>query len=39
LFFILSGVDGFCKENLVYDGRPVRTPEDGVRPAKRKRVG
>ena len=35
----VSGVGGFCKENLVYDGRPVRTPEDGVRPAKRKRVG
>ena len=35
----VSGVGGFCKENLFYDGRPVRTPEDGVRPAKRKRVG
>jgi hypothetical protein len=34
----VSGVGGFCKENLFYDGRPVRTPEDGVR-VKRKKVG
>jgi hypothetical protein len=36
----VSGVGGFCTENQFYDGKPVRTPEDGVRAApKRKRVG
>ena len=35
----VSGVGGFCTQNQFYDGLPVRTPEDGVRPAKRKRVG
>lgn len=35
----VSGIGGFCKENQFYDGRPVRTPEDGGRPVKRKRVG
>jgi hypothetical protein len=30
----LSGNGGFCNPNNFYDGRPVRTPEDG--PARRK---
>ncbi|MEW6451470.1 MAG: DUF3551 domain-containing protein [Pseudomonadota bacterium] len=34
----VSGVGGFCKENLFYDGKPVTTPEDRV-PARRKRTG
>ena len=25
----ISGNGGFCRENGFYDGRPVRTPEDG----------
>jgi hypothetical protein len=25
----VSGVGGFCRVNLFYDGLPVRTPEDG----------
>lgn len=24
----VSGVGGFCRQNMFYDGRPVRTPED-----------
>ncbi len=24
----ISGVGGFCRHNMFYDGRPVRTPED-----------
>jgi hypothetical protein len=31
----VSGVGGFCRRNLFYDGRPVVTPED--RPVRRKR--
>ena len=27
----LSGMGGFCQPNNFYDGRPVRTAEDGVR--------
>ena len=27
----VSGVGGFCVPNNFYDGRPVVTPEDGVR--------
>jgi hypothetical protein len=30
----ISGNGGFCNPNNFYDGRPVRTPEDG--PARRK---
>ena len=26
----ISGVGGFCRENGFYDGRPMRTPEDGT---------
>ena len=34
----VSGVGGFCRENLFYDGRPVRTPEDyDDRPRRRQR--
>jgi hypothetical protein len=25
----VSGVGGFCRQNSFYDGRAVRTPEDG----------
>jgi hypothetical protein len=33
----ISGNGGFCGPNTFYDGRPVTTPEDGLRmPAKRK---
>jgi hypothetical protein len=31
----VSGVGGFCRQNLFYDGRPVRTPEDGPPPRRR----
>ena len=24
----IRGLGGFCRENLFFDGRPVRTPED-----------
>jgi hypothetical protein len=27
----ISGNGGFCRENGFFDGRPVRTPEDGPR--------
>jgi hypothetical protein len=27
----ISGNGGFCNPNTFYDGRPVTTPEDGVR--------
>jgi hypothetical protein len=27
----LSGMGGFCQPNNFYDGRPVLTPEDGLR--------
>ena len=30
----ISGNGGFCNPNNFYDGRPVRTPEDG--PARRR---
>jgi hypothetical protein len=32
----ISGVGGFCRENGFYDGRPVRTPEDGTVRRKRR---
>jgi hypothetical protein len=34
----VSGVGGFCRHNMFYDGRPVRTPEDHYdRPRRRSR--
>ena len=30
----ISGNHGFCNPNYLYDGQPVRTPEDG--PARRR---
>jgi hypothetical protein len=33
----LSGNGGFCGPNTFYDGRPVVTPEDGVRTGRRVR--
>ena len=33
----LSGNGGFCNPNAFYDGRPVTTPEDGVRRGRRAR--
>jgi hypothetical protein len=30
----ISGMGGFCRPNGFYDGRPVRTPEDG--PARKR---
>jgi uncharacterized protein DUF3551 len=35
----VSGVGGFCMQNNFYDGKPVRTPEDGPAPRRRARVG
>jgi len=32
----ISGNGGFCAPNNFYDGRPVTTPEDGVRSSRRK---
>ena len=32
----ISGSGGFCTHNNFYDGRPVTTPEDGVRRAGRR---
>jgi hypothetical protein len=32
----VSGVGGFCRRNLFYDGQPVRTPEDP--PPRRRRA-
>ena len=32
----ISGNGGFCNPNTFYDGRPVTTPEDGVRRAGRR---
>ena len=34
----ISGMGGFCRPNLFYDGRPVVTPEDSVRRVKKKRA-
>ena len=34
----VSGVGGTCTPNSFYDGRPVVTPEDGVRPRQRRRA-
>jgi hypothetical protein len=31
----VSGVGGFCSPNPFYDGRPIVTPEDGVRVRRR----
>jgi hypothetical protein len=31
----ISGVGGLCTPNPFYDGRPVVTPEDGVRAKRR----
>lgn len=33
----VSGVGGFCMVNTFYDGLPVRTPEDGRAPVRRKK--
>ncbi len=33
----ISGVGGFCRQNPFYDGRPVRTPEDGPPPRRSSR--
>jgi Protein of unknown function (DUF3551) len=37
----ISGVGGFCRVNGFYDGKPVRTPEDGYayRPRHKKHRG
>ena len=32
----VSGVGGFCRINPFFDGRPVVTPEDGVRRLQRR---
>ena len=37
VFPALSGNGGFCNPNNFYDGRPVRTPEDGPPPRRRSR--
>ena len=33
----VSGIGGFCRPNLFYDGRPVVTPEEMTAPRHRKR--
>ena len=33
----VSGLGGFCKPSPWYDGKPVRTPEDGPPPRRRRR--
>jgi hypothetical protein len=32
----ISGNGGFCTPNNFYDGRPVTTPEDGVRTSRKR---
>jgi hypothetical protein len=32
----ISGNGGFCTHNNFYDGRPVSTPEDGVRGSRKR---
>jgi hypothetical protein len=32
----VSGNGGFCTGNNFYDGRPVTTPDDGTRPARKR---
>jgi hypothetical protein len=34
----VSGLGGWCKPSPWYDGKPVRTPEDGPPPRRKKRV-
>jgi hypothetical protein len=36
----VSGLGGWCKPSPWYDGKPVRTPEDGyaTQPRKKKRI-
>ena len=33
----VSGLGGWCKPSPWYDGKPVRTPEDGPPPRRKKR--
>ena len=33
----VAGNGGFCRENGFYDGRPVTTPEDGVRASRKQK--
>lgn len=33
----IQGVGGFCTPNPFYDGKPVRTPEDGDLPRRKRR--
>ena len=35
----IAGGGGFCQENGLYDGKPVTTPEDAVRPARKRKQG
>lgn len=35
----VSGVGGFCVPNNYYDGRPVTTPEDGIRRSRKRNAG
>ena len=35
----IAGGGGFCQENGLYDGRPVSTPGDATRPAKKRKQG
>ncbi len=32
----VSGVGGFCRPNMFYDGKPVRTPEDAYGQGQRR---
>ena len=32
----ISGNGGFCRHNNFYDGKPVTTPEDAVRPSPKR---
>jgi hypothetical protein len=34
----ISGMRGYCTANNFYDGRPVTTPEDGVRRTGKRRA-
>jgi len=34
-----AGNGGFCNRNVFYDGRPVTTPEDGIRRTRRHSMG